>query len=737
MCGAKDMCTCDPNWQGSDCSLRTCPFGVSHVDIPKGDLDSSTALESHSTPVLVGSTVFPYGTTESYPYMVNTAGNVITNTAHNYAECSNKGLCDRSVGQCECLPGYDGHACQRASCPSKSIVRKEDNKKTSLEGRFINQRTSNSASSTSVFTGTFATTLKVDQCSGHGTCETIKDLARNDHNNIYELWDKDTSMGCDCDAGYGGADCSERQCVYGIDPLWTDDTTARVTQTVVRFETADTLSGEYAIKFFDVFGEDYITKPISITTSGTNHCADVKSALKDLPDSAVPNLECSQASITPSIGFEYTLTFTKNPGILRELEIIDHLDGPRPTVLGTSYIADVYTKVNGEFVDNFAEKCEGVTVKVVVDSNDSDNLFTGSDVRPGSIGYLEVPTEAEEKLLKACLGHSDYDPDNNVDVANWDKGAVEEKDDSTADAFNMIGAFPHAIKVVPKETTSSYTMFTPGEYHLVWYDSNAVNKFRVANVNNNANTSVEATESYVYTTKGTVQQLGWGTGTELSDNSSGANSTPRIVGYFDKFTNKVFTNYDTSCENQPDSALGLDRNHVCVEKGDKLFIIDSCWGLGNSGAVSQTTNPIFGGKELSCSDSTDINHHTGNIYTVTKVYKKPISSAVSVTDPTDTWNTNSAESATIVDTFVIEVDANLGWTGQMGDPENSDTILDGSTDSTNTGIVTLFHFSPSNEGTYEYVSQCGNRGSCNHESGICACFSGYTGNDCATQNALR
>ena len=26
VCGAKDMCTCDRNWQGSDCSLRKFPF---------------------------------------------------------------------------------------------------------------------------------------------------------------------------------------------------------------------------------------------------------------------------------------------------------------------------------------------------------------------------------------------------------------------------------------------------------------------------------------------------------------------------------------------------------------------------------------------------------------------------------------------------------------------------------------------------------------------------------------
>ena len=44
VCGVKDMCTCDRNWQGSDCLRRTCPFGISHIDIPKGDLDSSITI---------------------------------------------------------------------------------------------------------------------------------------------------------------------------------------------------------------------------------------------------------------------------------------------------------------------------------------------------------------------------------------------------------------------------------------------------------------------------------------------------------------------------------------------------------------------------------------------------------------------------------------------------------------------------------------------------------------------
>jgi len=38
--------------------------------------------------------------------------------------------------------------------------------------------------------------------------------------------------------------------------------------------------------------------------------------------------------------------------------------------------------------------------------------------------------------------------------------------------------------------------------------------------------------------------------------------------------------------------------------------------------------------------------------------------------------------------------------------------------------------------TYQYVSQCSNRGACDGSTGICACFKGYTNDNCDTQNML-
>ena len=662
------------------------------MDTPKGDLDASLSVGGYNELVLESSTVYPYGTTEGYPLMEDTAGNLIDNTAHDYMECSNKGLCDRSKGECECLPGYDGAACQRASCPSKA--------NSNTPGSGLTSSTSNIAfkvfTGRTAFNGRALTIPQVDQCSGHGTCMTIEQLAFLDHGNSYDLWDKHNTMGCKCDPGYTGPDCSERTCVHGVDPLYIDDTSARITHTTVRIESsdADALSGEYAIRFWDTSGEDYITKGIPVTGNGIvdgvakTHCDAVREAFLELPNRVVPAIECSQDVIDTDKGVEYTLTFIGNPGKLRQIELDEFLDGSRSTVEVSSGTLSmgVHTKVVGESIDNFALRCEGITVKVLADSA-SDNIWTPGNVRPGSLGYLSGPdgplTAAEKKILKKCLGDSDWDPDNNVEVADWDWGVVVENDG--VDSHNMIGAHPHAMKVVPVETDLDYNTHTPGAYHLVWYDEDATGKeFRVANLNSDANDVSEASEMYLYTTKGTVQQMGHGSESKIADNSSGTASSTRIVGYFDKDTNRIYTNYDTSCQNNPDN------NHVCVEKGDKLFVLDSCWGRGELGVGASSPNSIFGGTALNeCADSTIPNKDSGNIYTVTKVYKTALgsNSAVSPIDEIDISSDITLKR--IVDTNIIEVDGSFGWEGLKGDPENSNSVGDDTTWSDNTGTVIL------------------------------------------------
>jgi len=147
-------------WTGPDCSLKRCPRGLSWI-------------------------VPAYDGVVTDEYCTHASG----------AECSDRGLCDRDTGHCECLEGYSGAACQRRACPN--------------------------------------------DCSGHGVCQSsvkfaqdatismnLEEFAAEGLNGQYgylisydSAWDSQMSFGCKCDVGYRGPDCSLVECPTGADIL--------------------------------------------------------------------------------------------------------------------------------------------------------------------------------------------------------------------------------------------------------------------------------------------------------------------------------------------------------------------------------------------------------------------------------------------------------------------------------------------------------------------------------------
>lgn len=129
------------------------------------------------------------------------------NTAHALAECSNRGVCNHATGECDCWPGFTGSNCARTRCPN--------------------------------------------DCSGHGVCLNMKQLARRSDalplnaNTYYEgsedttTWDEARIFGCVCDSAWTvglasgetqepewfGADCSQRHCPTGNNPKTAVDET--------------------------------------------------------------------------------------------------------------------------------------------------------------------------------------------------------------------------------------------------------------------------------------------------------------------------------------------------------------------------------------------------------------------------------------------------------------------------------------------------------------------------------
>jgi len=80
ICISGDVCKCQDNWKGPDCSIAVCPRDYSY---------------------------------NSKPSDFNIGHTVMT-------ECSNQGLCNITTGICQCFPGYEGTACQKQSCIDSS-----------------------------------------------------------------------------------------------------------------------------------------------------------------------------------------------------------------------------------------------------------------------------------------------------------------------------------------------------------------------------------------------------------------------------------------------------------------------------------------------------------------------------------------------------------------------------------------------------------------------------------------
>lgn len=742
-CTSYDMCLCHRNWQASDCSERVCQFGLAHVDSPKGDLNMDGSVEDADHPTVENSFVYPYGTTEQFPAMQNSDQTTLINTAHYYMECSNKGTCDRTSGECTCYDGFDGAACQRASCPNS--------------------------------------------CSGHGVCKSIESLANSDSKNVYKLWDRASTYGCKCDAGYGGADCANTLCKHGIDPLYYDDSTtvkysiynfATMTTDTTLGGTADadagdpftdgTLvgglhSGKWAIRFYDIHGEDWLTQPIP---SGAS-CSVIVKALEALPNNVIPPgvTSCTQASTlgtgvdglnaafggTPSEadystpaydshhirpivvrtafwdevfpetfaaaikagvqgitgvvagfpssydsqaaiplqGYIYRIKFYGNPGQLKQPKIEIYLDGKRPSMVNVGY--PVITKVwtdgqQGESKDYFADHCNGVTATIA--TGDLTGAYAKQDI---SYSYL-VLTAAETLLLKACLGSSDDNPANNVDVYNWDYGSQ---------------AFPHLVKLVRSTTT-----YTDGGYYVaLYYDGTLfrlVNPFKSLDndIASGTNNNFAETDQYeIYTTTGTLaltDPTNVATNEAIFGFASQEIIMTKVVATAATALATPITSGSVACE------VYTAADIYCLNKTDIFTVLN--WGFPN------------------------LNPANINLYKVNKIYTKQADySLVDLFGATTSGVASAVTATTFASTGInkITTDISTNWASSLVGKGGI-----AGTPTANHPKFQIYKFTPNPISTYEYVAECSNRGLCDYTAGTCTCFPGYSSDACQEQNSL-
>lgn len=706
LCAVYDMCICQRNWQGNDCSERLCEFGPAFVDTPKGDLDSSDSIGGPDDILVENSLTYPYGTTEQFPTMRDSDNQQLYQTAHEYAECSNAGVCNRQSGECECFPGFEGAACQRMPCPG------EDR-----------------------------------ECSGHGICQSLKEVARKNDHSEYKLWDKDLLHSCLCDPGFYGRDCSLRSCKHGLDPLYLDDIgTVQIPSFFVGiFSTSQSFdlsasfsepgTGYFRMRIFDEFGESWLTRPIQVRAS----CAQLVDALENIPHRAIPSgrTVCFKSSFTETnplnpntgdftISYEglykqyfsgtktydlitypaiqdfgysssyqnfshvtsdlfltgdlYLLQMFGNIGTFQQPKINAYLvDGNRPSLVSRngSLVARTWTNgMQSENIDYFADQCG--EIRVQVKESEGQWFFWGQSYT------------IEE--LAACIGTSDHDDSNNVfinDQIEWDYGSPQN---------------PHVIRL--KRNTGDER---DGGWYCAFYFDTDVNDFDAGvGVRTSGGfagalrilhpfRSLEGnddTQFSVYTTNGTVSVAG---------NQSEA--------VFDFGVNVIYTtntsydlhahSYDgeVSCEARGFTPGDESDRSDCLDKNDLFFLIDP---------INTMANPSF----LNMYTAKSIRRiRDSKLNTIGREYRgfDGLTLSPGVANITSRYRKN-----------VIITDLHTNW----------------AQDASASGQVHVYKFAPDEDSSYHYVSECSNRGICNTFEGICECFHGYTGADCATQDTI-
>lgn len=166
---------------GADCSLMTCPRGISFTTAA-----SSTFHEAS-------------------------------------VECSDAGLCDRATGMCVCYEGHEGSACQRTTCPNDCSGHGVCQDNTDFAEDYA--RAMSVQINTKRYTPRCAVGSDVDETNCPRQIEHLDDYYSTYMVTYEDAWDSTLQTGCLCDSGYYGADCSKRECPTNSDPLDTSCTT--------------------------------------------------------------------------------------------------------------------------------------------------------------------------------------------------------------------------------------------------------------------------------------------------------------------------------------------------------------------------------------------------------------------------------------------------------------------------------------------------------------------------------
>jgi len=408
-------------------------------------------------------------------------------------------------------------------------------------------------------------------------------------------------------------------------------------------------------------------------------------------------------------GEVYRIHFFHNPGNLRQPEIETYLDGERPALISVDsttkapkgkVITSVWTDgQQGESYDFIADHCDGVSFTLK------------SDVHLTTLAGL---TTEEVALLKTCLGEADFDFGNNKDVYEWDHGSID---------------YPHMVKLVRTVTT-----YEDGGYYaaLIW--NNDKNRFELINQMHASDDENSATDNTLFVASGKADNTNQ---YEIyTTHGTLARVSPYATAYFGFGSREIFSvnkTFDTEKTHRPDPLgkkggsydgdisceLSINRPNA-GSKGifDVTYINNASVTQANE-VISHCLNKEDYFTVLNFNNRSQNPAHI-NLYTAKKLYQKQYKYKGGANYRFQTNAGVSPYQPLTFQTFTINTDLSTNWANGLSDDTN----------------FFFYKFYPDSRSTYNYVAQCSNRGICKEDTGLCECFSGYTGDSCSEQNSL-
>jgi len=390
----------------------------------------------------------------------------------------------------------------------------------------------------------------------------------------------------------------------------------------------------------------------------------------------------------------------------------------------------------GEDVDMVPDYCEGVTVQLAKTTGEGTH-------------YLSGLTEMEAKALKRCLGDSNGDDSDNVEVYNWDYGSwlnphLIKLVDATQYYPNYLAdidggscdndcTVDQILKKYPStqlcdNSAGNKAKFgadgfnigycsnlnSPGFYAVMYYNPaiSATNPFRI--FTRAANDYGSETQFFVFTTQGHLNLV-----SRFALAFTKMESWHRNASVASHYSNVLhMTNYSTgnSPDQYPDyfgnidcetNDIGDNGARDCLNKNDYVMFFNT--GLnGYSDTANLNGNPVY-----------------PNLYQVKKIFRA---------DKT-TWRGDPAYPEADLDSNSEKHRQQIHLDYSM----NAAFHYFGTNSSSLETSAQVYKFHPATnnaDGGYRYVAQCSNRGICNTATGVCECFHGYTSDNCGVINAL-